>query len=212
MSMTIYDENQHPRGQADNAGQFRTKPNSGPEATLALDDETTRLTTLACEEAGYGGVMPGVYGVIMDRCVDSDRVFGPPSPDEVNVAYDDRVGPAIDTLSNDLPQPLGGKILGRDGVLAHVAAVCEEAGLGGVMPGIYEVAIDRTSDFGGLSSLTATDVELHYEYFIGPAIDALDNDIQLNHCARCGANTADSKDGNGLCGNCTDRLTLAVAN
>ena len=30
--MTIYDENKHPRGQAGNAGQFRDKSNSGPEA------------------------------------------------------------------------------------------------------------------------------------------------------------------------------------
>ena len=34
-SMTIFDENQHPRGQADNAGQFRDKENSGPESALA---------------------------------------------------------------------------------------------------------------------------------------------------------------------------------
>ena len=33
--MTIYDENKHPRGRADNAGQFRDKSNSGPEAALA---------------------------------------------------------------------------------------------------------------------------------------------------------------------------------
>ena len=32
--MTVHDENQHPRGQADNAGQFRDKANSGPEAAL----------------------------------------------------------------------------------------------------------------------------------------------------------------------------------
>ena len=33
--MTIYDDNKHPRGQADNPGQFRDKSNSGPEAVLA---------------------------------------------------------------------------------------------------------------------------------------------------------------------------------
>ena len=32
--MTIYDDNKHPRGQADNPGQFRDKANSGPEASL----------------------------------------------------------------------------------------------------------------------------------------------------------------------------------
>ena len=32
--MTIYDENEHPRGQADNAGQFRDKSNSVPETSL----------------------------------------------------------------------------------------------------------------------------------------------------------------------------------
>ena len=36
--MTFYDENKHPRGQADNAGQFRDKSNSGPEAALAPGD------------------------------------------------------------------------------------------------------------------------------------------------------------------------------
>lgn len=29
-----FDSNQHPRGQADNAGQFRDKENSAPEASL----------------------------------------------------------------------------------------------------------------------------------------------------------------------------------
>ena len=38
--MTIYDENKHPRGQADNAGQFRDKANSGPDGSLAAADAT----------------------------------------------------------------------------------------------------------------------------------------------------------------------------
>ena len=40
--MTIYDENQHPRGQADNAGQFRDKANSGPEAALTIPSGQAR--------------------------------------------------------------------------------------------------------------------------------------------------------------------------
>ena len=36
--MAFHDENKHPRGQADNAGQFRDKSNSGPEAALAPGD------------------------------------------------------------------------------------------------------------------------------------------------------------------------------
>ena len=39
--MTIYDDKEHPRGQADNAGQFRDKSNSGPEAAL-VPKETGR--------------------------------------------------------------------------------------------------------------------------------------------------------------------------
>ena len=34
--MTIHDDGEHPRGQAGNAGQFRDKANSGPEAALAI--------------------------------------------------------------------------------------------------------------------------------------------------------------------------------
>ena len=36
--MTIFDETKHPRGQADNAGQFRDKEQSAPEAVLAHED------------------------------------------------------------------------------------------------------------------------------------------------------------------------------
>ena len=35
LDMTTYDDSKHPRGQADNPGQFRDKANSGPEAALA---------------------------------------------------------------------------------------------------------------------------------------------------------------------------------
>ena len=38
--MTIHDDGEHPRGQAGNAGQFRDKSNSRPEAELATADAT----------------------------------------------------------------------------------------------------------------------------------------------------------------------------
>ena len=49
--MTAFDENDHPRGHAGNAGQFRDKPNSGPETSLVaqpfsdalLDEVAERL-------------------------------------------------------------------------------------------------------------------------------------------------------------------------
>ena len=40
--MTIYDEHEHPRGQADNAGQFRDKSNSVPEAALTIPSGPAR--------------------------------------------------------------------------------------------------------------------------------------------------------------------------
>ena len=39
--MTVHDDDdEHPRGRARNAGQFRDKPNSGPEAVLARGGPT----------------------------------------------------------------------------------------------------------------------------------------------------------------------------
>ena len=42
--MTIYDDSKHPRGQADNAGQYRDKANSEPEARL-----TTTIAAMRAE-------------------------------------------------------------------------------------------------------------------------------------------------------------------
>ena len=50
--MTIYDDRKHPRGQADNAGQFREKPNSGPEAELSLGDANYEKTLAAGQRTG----------------------------------------------------------------------------------------------------------------------------------------------------------------
>ena len=38
--MTVFNANQHPRGQAENAGQFREKPNSEPERALQQPGES----------------------------------------------------------------------------------------------------------------------------------------------------------------------------
>ena len=40
--MTIYEDDKHPRGQADNAGQFRDKANSGPEEALTIPSGQAR--------------------------------------------------------------------------------------------------------------------------------------------------------------------------
>ena len=48
IGMTIFDENEHPRGQSDNAGQFRDKDNSVPDAGLP-DRSAASLRLIAAE-------------------------------------------------------------------------------------------------------------------------------------------------------------------
>ena len=56
--MTIYDENKHPRGQADNAGQFRDKSNSGPEAALVTPAEPVWTPDAIAESVVFANYLP----------------------------------------------------------------------------------------------------------------------------------------------------------
>lgn len=60
----------------------------------------------------------------------------------------------------------------------HIASICREAGLG-VMVQIYQVVADRERDGVEeyLRGLDADDVEAHYNQFVGPAIDNIEDEI-----------------------------------
>ncbi|MBN9214107.1 MAG: hypothetical protein J0J04_04700 [Microbacterium sp.] len=56
--MSTFDESLHPRGQAANAGQFRTKSNDAPAGTLASDDDTDVIRVPFRGEWVERGVVP----------------------------------------------------------------------------------------------------------------------------------------------------------
>ena len=76
--MTIYDDSKHPRGQADNAGQYRDKANSGPEAGLAVDADPAQTPDLIADsviEEDYGDVLAdGNYADGLDELIDKGQV------------------------------------------------------------------------------------------------------------------------------------------
>ena len=82
--MTIYEDDKHPRGQADNAGQFRDKANSGPEAALTipsspvreLEDTVDDAIDMLCDDLTGPDDLQRIRGVLKDA-VHKSRIENP---------------------------------------------------------------------------------------------------------------------------------------
>lgn len=114
--MTGFDEYQHPRGHPSNPGAFAEKDNTCPETDLAGPTRAFVSGPPACHrarqaiqtttyQAGYGGAMPGVLNVLVDRYRDDpdmlDRLAMIDAAD-VEHWYDIHVGPALDQIEDDI--------------------------------------------------------------------------------------------------------------
>jgi len=182
-----------------NPGEFGSV--NRPESPVVLRERT--LSGLdndiaeVCADAGLGGVMPGVLGVIHDRGADeSDRwddIIGDLSAEDVQDGYFDRIAPAIDPISYELEaaaadaEPSGAS---AEETEAHINAICTQAGYEGVMPGIIDVVLERAESspvmrkvIGGL---TPADIGRYYEQHVGPAIDNWCDHLGSWFCDDCG--------------------------
>ena len=93
--MTIYDENEHPRGQSDNAGQFRDKSNSGPEVALVAPAEPVRPPAVMAESIVLANYLPA-EAVVFANYLPED---GQTAEDVLQEALNDRVLGANDIMS-----------------------------------------------------------------------------------------------------------------
>jgi hypothetical protein len=100
-------ENEHPRAAA---GVFTDKTQSEPEtaplsfAPLSQDGYRDHFQEIS-DEAGLGGVMPGILQVLLDREVLSEEKFVALTSEDVTNIYEGLIAPAIDRaeqyLAND---------------------------------------------------------------------------------------------------------------
>ena len=119
--MAFHDDGEHPRGQAGNAGQFRDKSNSGPEAALvttpgqAVDARRARLETareaLGIYESGTLSLNDpgtGEHWTTVDRLAESLRAMLAEDSEADSVPareLEDIVDDAVDGLVDDLTGP-----------------------------------------------------------------------------------------------------------
>lgn len=112
--MTGFDEYQHPHGHPSNPGAFPEKDNTSSETGLAGLTRAFVSAPQACHrarqaiqtaayQAGYGGAMPGVLNVLVDRYQDDpgmlDRLAMIDAAD-VEHWYDIHVGPALNRIED----------------------------------------------------------------------------------------------------------------
>jgi hypothetical protein len=170
-----------------NTGEFGSV--NRPESPIGLVEvPATKVEahiTAVSYEAGLSGVMPGVLELLADRGQDSDDeghwadVFGDLDADDVADAYFEHIGPSIDGIEDELLKLPIGKPSTED-VDHHIKTICEEAGYGGVMPGILDVVVQRheasSQIHAAIETLTAADVNRYYDRYIGPAIDDVEEE------------------------------------
>jgi hypothetical protein len=160
-----------------------------------------------CREAGLGGVMPGVFGVIQDRYEKSAKRGLPNlTADEVYELHEDFIERAVtDTEQWALRySKLSEGTL--DEATSHIEKISEAACCPGVMPGILQSVIDRdpenTTLIARLNGLTEYDLDDIYNGIVGPAIDKVDKRLALSHCDECGESTVDDTMFWALCPGC----------
>ena len=81
--MNTYDAGKHPRGQAGNAGQFRNKSWSDPEAALTASTEPVLTPDAIAESIVFAKYTPHddqtaedvLWGALVDRAVDADDIM-----------------------------------------------------------------------------------------------------------------------------------------
>ena len=76
--MTTYDEGKHPRGQVGNAGQFRNKSWSDPEAALTASTEPVQPLAATAEAVVFANYLPEDGQTAKDVLQEAlnDRVLG----------------------------------------------------------------------------------------------------------------------------------------
>ena len=93
--MTTYDEGKHPRGQVGNAGQFRNKSWSDPEAALTASTEPVQPLAVIAESVVLANYLPA-EAVVFANYLPED---GQTAEDVLQEALNDRVLGANDIMS-----------------------------------------------------------------------------------------------------------------
>ena len=189
------------------------------ESTVDTRADTLAAITLACKESGYAGAMPRVYEVLLDRSEGENPMAGALNEltaDEVDAAYDTFIDTAA-TGAGDWIRTYPNSVACKGSLTAamdHIREVSEAAGPGGVVPGVFEAALERDQEDDAFLDraygLTEIDITNIYDQVVAPAIDDLEQDILDNHCTECGASTDDGEGSDGKCGNCADRAATCT--
>ena len=180
--MPEFNENDHPRGHVTGRTRFAERTHSEPDAVLT-DTELTidaarEQLRIASDEAGLGGIMPPVFDVIFDREVISPQALARLDYSAINDLYESEIAPGIDQVEEKA------QWLGLDDYTEladpteHIQKISDEAGLGGIMPEVFGVLMDRENvSYGQLHQMTADHVTALYEVF-EPSIDCAIRQLQ----------------------------------
>jgi hypothetical protein len=145
---------------------------------LAEPENLERLRSL-CADAGFSGAMPGVLEMLTDRGDDENgrysRILARLDHHSIADGYIEHIGPAVDRIEDALTEPDDEVLMAsyRD-LDEHIQKICDEADLGGVMPGILEIVFERNDSDdmkARMEALTANDVSVLYQDVVAPAIE-----------------------------------------
>jgi hypothetical protein len=207
---------------SDNGGHFATLPLLDDEtvvliaAAVASDAEKRQAhVTEMCDGAGYAGVMPGVYELLLDRHDVGSPMHGAIdelTATEVNDAYDEYIDYAVTDASAWLTEYVEPNHFGAS-VEDHTKTISDAAGYAGVMPGFIEAILEREDHSDDMvafvNGMNADDVETMYERFVGPAVSNLEDSILMEACSVCGSSLSDNEGYDGKCGSCADEASCS---
>jgi len=167
-----------------NPGEFGSvnRPESPINLVEAPLSDVEEHIKQVSEGAGLSGVMPGILELIHDRGDyeddDWDEIILNLGSDDVTEGYDNHIAPAVDDIYSELEASASEAEPSTTSVEAtetHIQRICDEAGYGGVMPGIIEVILERTENSPEMctviNNLESDDIGRFYEEHVFSAVD-----------------------------------------
>lgn len=172
VSMSTFDESLHPRGQAMNAGQFRTKTNTAPDSGLADTIATVENTRYSLLVNGQPHISrePGATGMTVDGALEGMPTIG---------------GTDLSLLSTNAPASADDLWTVRAEVVGPNGAVTATTEIEITPTPGHLLVLEHNGDFMTLSDLDARgltlfDVEAHDETVITPRTDFPEEPIDLD--------------------------------
>jgi hypothetical protein len=143
------------------------------------------------EEAGYGGIMPAFFDIVIDREDVSRARINSLTSGDLDALYDLHVGDAVDQINvwmveddegieaarehdegQDEAQDEEAASPGDPQVIAHIASISADAGFDVIMPQVFGIILDREEVTAEtFLALTPGDISMFYDDFVGRAVD-----------------------------------------